>query len=42
MFIVFLTTLVNASSQTKSVSLSKQKWGIQPTLMNLHLNEYNQ
>ena len=42
MFIVSLTSLVNASSHTKCVSLSNQKFEIQSTLINLHSNEYNQ
>ena len=46
MFIVLLSSLVNASNHTKCVSLSNQKWKIQPTLINLHplifdkVNEY--
>ena len=42
MFSVFLTSLVNASNHTKCVSLSNQKFEIQPTLINLHPNEYSQ
>ena len=42
MFIVLLINLVNASSHAKCVSLSNQKCKIQPTLINLHPNEYNQ
>ena len=42
MFIVLLSSLVNASNHTKCVSLSNQKWKIQPTLINLHPNEYSQ
>ena len=42
MFIVLLTSIVNASNHTKCVSLSNQKCKIQPTLINLHPNEYNQ
>ena len=41
-FIVLLTNIVNASNHTKCVSLSNQKYGIQPTLINLHPNEYSQ
>ena len=41
-FIVLLTTLVNASGHTKCVSLNNQKCEIQPTLINLHPNEYSQ
>ena len=40
--IVLVTSIVNASSLTKRVSLSNQKCEIQPTLINLHPNEYNQ
>ena len=36
MFIVLLTSLVNASNNTKCVSLSNQKCTIQRTLINLH------
>ena len=42
MFIVLLTSIVNASIRTKYVSLSNQKCEIQPTLINLHFNDYNQ
>ena len=42
MFIVLLSSLVNASNHRKCVSLSNQKWKIQPTLINLHPNEYSQ
>ena len=42
MFIVLLSSIVNASNSTKSVSLSNQKCMIQPTLINLHPNEYSQ
>ena len=42
MFSVFLTSLVNASNHTKWVSLSNQEFEIQPTLINLHPNEYSQ
>ena len=42
MFIVLLTSIVNASNHTKCVSLSNQKCKIQPTLINLHANEYSQ
>ena len=41
MLIVLLTSLVNASNDTKSLSLSNQKREIQPFLINLHPNEYN-
>ena len=42
MFIVLLTSIVNACNHTKCVSLSNQKCEIQPTLINLHPNEYSQ
>ena len=41
-FIGLLTGLVNGSNHTKCVSLSNQKCMIQPTLINLHPNEYRQ
>ena len=42
MFIVLLTNIVNVSSHIKCVSLSNEKCEIQPTLINLHPNEYRQ
>ena len=42
MFIVLLSNIVNGSNHTKCVSLSNQKCVIQPTLINLHPNEYSQ
>ena len=42
MFIGLLTGLVNGSNHTKCVPLSNQKCEIQPTLINLHPNEYSQ
>ena len=42
MFIVVLYIILNASNHTKYVSLSNQKCEIQPTLTNLHPNEYSQ
>ena len=42
MFIGLLTGLDNASNHTKCISLSNQKCEIQPTLINLHPNEYSQ
>ena len=42
MFIVLLSNIVKASNQTKCASLSNQKCEIQPTLTNLHPNEYSQ
>ena len=41
-FIELLTGLVNGSNYTKCVSLSNQKCITQPTLINLHPNEYSQ
>ena len=41
-FIGLLTGLVNGSNHTKHVSLSNQKCMTEITLINLHLNEYNQ
>ena len=42
MFIGLLTGLVNGSNYTKCLLLSNQKCIIQPTLINLHPNEYSQ
>ena len=42
MFIRLLTGLVSAFNHTKCVSLSNQKYEIQPTFINLHPNEYSQ
>ena len=42
MFIVLLSNIVNGSNHTKCVSLRHQKCMIQPTLINLHHNEYSQ
>ena len=42
MFIVLLASIVNGFAHRKCVSLSNQKCKIQPTLTNLHPNEYNQ
>ena len=41
-FIGLLTGLVNESNHTTCVLLSNQKCMTQPTLINLHPNEYNQ
>ena len=41
-FIGLLSGLVNGSNHTKCVLLSNQKCMIQPTLINLHPNEYSQ
>ena len=40
-FIGLLTGLVNGSNHTKCISLSNQKCMTQPTLINLHPNEYS-
>ena len=40
MFIILLISVVNVSNHTKCVSLNNQKCMIQPTLINLHFNEY--
>ena len=40
MFIGLLTGIVSASNHTKCVSLTNQKFMIQPTLINLHPNEH--
>ena len=41
-FIGLFTSIVNASKQIKCVLLINQKCKIQPTLINLHPNEYTQ
>ena len=41
-FILVLSSIVNASKHTKCVSLSNQECNIQPTFIYLHLNEYSQ
>ena len=41
-FIGLLSGLFNPSNHTKCVSLSNQNHEIQPTLINLHPNEYSQ
>ena len=41
MFIVLLTGLFNGYNHTKCVLLINQKCQIQPTLINLHPNEYS-
>ena len=41
-FAGLLTGILNASNHTKCVSLSNQKCMIQPTLINLHPDEYSQ
>ena len=42
MFMGLLISIVNTSKHTKCVSLSNQNCMAQPTLINLHLNEYSQ
>ena len=42
MFIVLLSSIVNASNHTKCVSLINLKCKTQSTLINLYPNEYNQ
>ena len=42
MFIILLTSIVNASNYTKYVSLDNRECEIQPTLINLHPYEYSQ
>ena len=42
MIIVLLASIVNASTWTKCVSFSNKKREIQPTLIDLYPNEYNQ
>ena len=42
MFRGLLISIVNASNNTKYVSLSNQEYMTQATLFNLHLNEYSQ
>ena len=39
---MLLTGIVSASNYTKCVSLSNQKCRTQPTLINLHTDEYSQ
>ena len=41
MFTVLLASIVNSFNHTNYVSLSNQKCEIQPTLINLHPNEYS-
>ena len=41
-FIVLLRNIVNESENTKCVSLSNHERINQPTLINLHPNEYSQ
>ena len=41
-FFGLLTGLVNESNHTKCAFLSNQKFNIQPTIINLHANEFSQ
>ena len=41
MFIVLLSNILDGSNHTKFVLLSNQKCMTQPTLINLHPNEYS-
>ena len=41
-FIGLWTGIVSASNHTKCVSINNQKCMIQPTLINLHPDEYSQ
>ena len=41
-FIGLLTSVVNASNHTKCVSLNNDQCMVQPTLINVHPNEYSQ
>ena len=42
MFILLLASLVNAFNHTNYASLCYQKFMTQPTIINLHPNEYTQ
>ena len=42
LFLVLLSSIINASNHTKCTSLSNQKCKIQPNFINLHPNEYSQ
>ena len=42
MFLRLLTSIVNVSNHTKSVSLNNQKCMAQLSLINLHPNKYSQ
>ena len=41
-FIILLSNIVNGSNHTQCISLGNQKCMTQPTLVNLHPNEYTQ
>ena len=40
LFIGLVDNIVNASNHTRSISLKSQQCMIEPTLINLHPNEY--
>ena len=42
MFIIVLSNIVNASNRAKCGLFNNQKYEIQPTLIDLHPNEYTQ
>ena len=42
MLVILLTSILSPSIDTKYVSLSNKKCMTQPTLINLHPNEYSQ
>ena len=42
LFVGLLTSIVNASNHAKCVSLNNQQCMTQPTLINLHPNQYSQ
>ena len=42
MFVILLTSIVSFSNSAKCISLSNQKFMTQPTVINLHTNEYSQ
>ena len=42
MFVMLLARILSASNHAKCMSLRNQKCITQPTLINLHLNEYSQ
>ena len=42
MFMELLISILNASNRTKCFSLSNQKCLTEPTLFNLHPNDYSQ
>ena len=42
MFAILSASIVGASNHTKCLSLSNQNFITQPTLINLHPNEYSQ